>query len=128
MLLIGVKEDEGWLYSRWNLTWGAGWLNICRAGRQLLADFDHPELFVDGEELPPFEKPEDILELPERGRMMIRGLSKTLGIPVMVSFLNQTKVVDVTLPATKEVVESTDYETFNKEIAPYVDSLELMMF
>ena len=128
MLLIGVKEDEGWLYSRWNLTWGAGWLNICKAGRQLLADFDHPELFVDGEELPPFEKPEDILELPERGRMMIRGLSKTLGIPVMVSFLNQTKVVDVTLPATKEVVESTDYETFNKEIAPYVDSLELMMF
>ena len=128
MLLIGVKEDEGWLYSRWNLTWGAGWLNICKAGRQLLADFDHPELFVDGEELPPFEKSEDILELPERGRMMIRGLSKTLGIPVMVSFLSQTKVVDVTLPATKEVVESTDYETFNKEIAPYVDSLELMMF
>ena len=37
-------------------------------------------------------------------------------------------IEDVLLPASKEVVESTDYETFNKEIAPYVDSLEIMMF
>lgn len=57
-----------------------------------------------------------------------RGLSKTLGIPVMISFMNQTQVVSLTLPATKEVVDSADYETFNKEIAPYVDSLEIMMF
>lgn len=128
MLLIGVKEDKGWLYSRWNLTWGAGWQNICKAGWRLLADFDNPEVYVDGEAVGPFEKQDDILELPERGQMMVRGLSKTLGIPVMVSMVNQTKLVDVTLPASKEVVDSPDYETFNKEIAPYVDSLELVMF
>ncbi|MBR5724434.1 MAG: hypothetical protein IKX62_03535 [Bacteroidales bacterium] len=128
MLLIGVKEDKGWLYSRWNLTWGAGWKNICKAGWRLLADFDNPEVYVDGEKVGPFADQDDILELPERGQMMVRGLSKTLGIPVMVSLVNQTKLVDVTLPATKEVVDSTDYETFNKEIAPYVDSLELVMF
>ena len=60
--------------------------------------------------------------------MMVRGRSKTLGIPVMVSFTNQVKYVSVTMPASKEVVDTTDYETFNKEIAPYVDSLEIMMF
>ena len=128
MLLIGVKKEEGWLHSRWNLTWGAGWLTLCKGGLQLLADFDNPEVFVDGEAMKAFAKREEILDLPERGRLMVRGLSKTLGIPVMVSFYNQTKVVDLTLPATKEVVDSTDYETFNKEIAPYVDSLEIMMF
>lgn len=128
MLLIGVKENNGWLYSRWQLTWGIGWGHVCKGGRVLLDDFDDPEVFVDGEQLEPFAKPEDIFEVPERGGMMVRGRSKTLGIPVMVSFTNQVKYVSVTMPASKEVVDTTDYETFNKEIAPYVDSLEIMMF
>ena len=128
MLLIGVKENEGWLYSRWQLTWGIGWGNVCKGGRVLLEDFDKPEVYVEDEKLEPFADPEDIFKVPERGNMMVRGLSKTLGIPVMVSFTNQVKLVSVTMPASKEVVESTDYETFNKEIAPYVDSLEIMMF
>ena len=128
MLLIGVKKDEGWLYSRWNLTWGAGWLTLCKGGRVLLDDFDNPEVFVDGERIPSFKDPEEIMEVPEHREMRVRGFSRTLGLPVMVDFYNQTKVVDVTLPASEKVVDTTDYETFNKEIAPYVDSMEIMMF
>lgn len=128
MLLIGVKKEKDWLFSRWQLTWGAGWMCICKGGCRLLADLDKPEVYVDGEAVPPFAEREDILKLPERGKMMVRGLSKTLGIPVMISLMNQTQVVSLSLPATKEVVDSTDYETFNKEIAPYMDSLEIMMF
>ena len=127
MLLIGVKENEGWLYSRWQLTWGIGWLNVCKGGRVLLEDFDKPEVYVEDEKLEPFADPEDIFKVPERGNMTVRGLSKTLGIPVMVSFTNQVKLVSVTMPASKDVVDTTDYEAFNKEIAPYVDSLEIMM-
>ena len=128
MLLIGVKEDEGWLYSRWELTWGTGWDPICMGACRLYADLDDPELFVDGEKLPPFEDREKILDIPEHGRMKIRGISKTLGIPVMITFHNQTKVVDVTLPVSAEICDSTDYETFNRALAPYVDSLELSMY
>lgn len=43
-------------------------------------------------------------------------------------FDNPEVFVDVTLPASEKVVDTTDYETFNKEIAPYVDSMEIMMF
>ena len=128
MLLIGVKEDDGWLYSLWNLTSGAGWLTICKGGRVLLDDFDKPEVFVDGERIPPFKDPKEIMDIPESREMRVRGFSKTLGLPVMVDFYNQTKSVEVTLPASEKVVATTDYETFNKEIAPFVDSMEIMMF
>nr|WP_318660866.1 hypothetical protein [uncultured Treponema sp.] len=30
MLLIGVKKEDGWLRSQWNLTYPTGWDNICR--------------------------------------------------------------------------------------------------
>ena len=116
MLLIGVKKDAGWLYSRWQLTWGAGWNAIVHGACRLYADLKDPEIYVDGE------------RLPEQGKLMIRGVSKTLGIPVMVNFTNQTLLVDVTLPVSPDVCESTDYETFNRALAPYVDSLELSMF
>ena len=128
MLLIGVKKDGGWLYSRWQLTWGAGWNAIVHGAYRLYADLKDPEIYVDGERLPDFEERKDIIDIPEQGKLMIRGVSKTLGIPVMINFMNQTLLVDVTLPASPDVCESTDYETFNRALAPYVDSLELSMF
>lgn len=128
MLLIGVKKDGGWLYSRWQLTWGAGWNAIVHGACRLYADLKDPEIYVDGERLPDFEERKDIIDIPEHGKLMIRGVSKTLGIPVMINFMNQTLLVDVTLPASPNVCESTDYETFNRALAPYVDSLELSMF
>ena len=128
MLLTGVKKEEGWLYSRWQLTYGAGWDTLCNGGCRLFSDLDDPEVFTDGEKQAPIKEAEKILDLPERGRLMVRGLSKTLGIPVMVTFYNQTKIVDLTLPASREICDSTDYETFNKALAPYVDSLEIAMF
>ena len=128
MLLTGVKKEEGWLYSRWRLTYGAGWDTLCRGGERLFSDLDDPEVFTDGEKQAAIKEAEKILALHEQGRLMVRGLSKTLGIPVMVTFYNQTNVVDLTLPASRDICDSTDYETFNKALAPYVDSLEIAMF
>ena len=48
MLLIGVKKDAGWLYSRWQLTWGAGWNAIVHGACRLYADLKDPEIYVDG--------------------------------------------------------------------------------
>jgi hypothetical protein len=128
MLLLGAKKNEGWLHSRWQLTWGTGWDPICKGACRLYADLEDPEVFVDGEKQPPFEEREKILDIPEHGDLMIRGLSRTLEVPVMISFRNQTNLVGLTLPATEKLCDSTDYETFNRALAPYVDSLELAMF
>lgn len=128
MLLLGVKEQENWLYSRWQLTWGTGWESICKGAWRLYNDLKDPELFVDGEKQPAFEEQDRILDIPEHGDLMIRGLSRTLEVPVMISFRNQTNLVSLTLPAKKGLCDSTDYETFNRALAPYVDSLELAMF
>lgn len=128
MLLLGVKKDENWLFSRWQLTWGTGWHSICKGAWRLYEDLKDPELFVDREEQPPFDEQDKILDIPEHGELMIRGLSRTLDVPVMISFRNQTNLVSVTLPDTKELCDSADYETFNRALAPYLDSLELAMF
>ena len=34
MLLMGVKEENGWLCSQWNLTYGTGWTEITKAVKQ----------------------------------------------------------------------------------------------
>ena len=31
MVLLDVKENNGWLSSRWNLTYSIGWQQICKA-------------------------------------------------------------------------------------------------
>ena len=110
------------------MTYGAGWDTLCKGGCRLFSDLDDPEVFTDGEKQSDINEAEKVLDLPERGRLMVRGLSKTLGIPVMVTFYNQTSIVDLTLPASRDICDSTDYETFNKALAPYVDSLEIAMF
>ena len=92
----GLETEVGAVLGPFWLRLGAGWPTICKGGRVLLDDFDKPEVFVDGERIPPFKDPKEIVE--------------------------------VTLPASEKVVNTTDYETFNKEIAPFVDSMELMMF
>lgn len=40
---------------------------------------------------------DDILKLEEKGNMTIRGLRTILKSPVMITFVNQTQVVDVTV-------------------------------
>ena len=36
MLLVGVKEENGWLCSQWNLTYGTGWTESGENGVSLL--------------------------------------------------------------------------------------------
>lgn len=48
MVLLGVKENNGWLSSRWNLTYSAGWEKICRAVNSVYQYYSNPELLTDG--------------------------------------------------------------------------------
>lgn len=72
MLLIGVKEENGWLLSRWNLTYKVGWNHICKAVHSVYEYYNRPEILVDGN-IVEIKNKDEILCLEERGSMVIRG-------------------------------------------------------
>ena len=74
MVLLGVKENNGWLSSRWNLTYSAGWEKICRAVNSVYQYYSNPELLTDGM-LVNISKADDILKLDEGSSITIRGMS-----------------------------------------------------
>lgn len=97
MVLLGVKENNGWLSSRWNLTYSAGWEKICRAVNSVYQYYSNPELLTDGM-LVNISKADDILKLDEGSSITIRGMSTIVKCPIMITFYNQMQFADVTVP------------------------------
>ena len=127
MLLVGVKQNEGWLTSRWNLTYRVGWESLCKAVCAAYGTFVRPEVLVDGRQVAVSGK-EAILQLAEGRSLTVRGISSILKVPVMVTFLNQTNAVDVNVAqASKELAEA-DYEKFNRSLCQFMDSFEISMY
>lgn len=127
MLLIGVKASNGWLLSRWNLTYRVGWEHICKAVCAAYESYMQPEILTDNKPAAIGTR-DDILKLEEKGSMTIRGLSTILKVPVMITFVNQTNVVDVNVAQATDEFSETDYQKFNISLCQYMDSMELAMY
>ena len=127
MLLIGVKEENGWLSSGWNLTYRVGWENICKAVHSVYDFYGGPEILVGGESINVSNK-DEILRIDENSTMTIRGMSKIIKCPLMITFYNQLQRVDLTVPCMLEEFKEADYQKFNMSLCQYMDSIELAMF
>ena len=127
MLLIGVKEENGWLLSRWNLTYMVGWEQICKAVSAIFDYYDGLEILVDGETAEVSSK-EDVLHLDEAGDLVIRGMSKIIKVPLMITFYNQTNAVSVSVAGATDEFKVADYQRFNMSLGQYMDSIELAMY
>ncbi|MBE5958378.1 MAG: hypothetical protein E7254_05900 [Lachnospiraceae bacterium] len=127
MHLIGFREESGWLTSRWELTYPASWENIQKGAAALYVFFDQTEVFVDGEKIE-ISGSEDISNLEEHGKLVIRGMSSIVKVPVMITFYNQLQAVDVVVAQANEEFENTDYEKFNHSMCQYLDSAEIAMY
>ena len=92
MLLIGVKDENAWLISRWNLTYSVGWESICKAVKSVYEYYQGIEILVDNKSVAVANK-EGVLNLDEARTMTIRGMSTIIGIPIMITFYNQTNIV-----------------------------------
>ena len=126
MHLRGVKQDDGWLFSRWELTYPVGWHNIIRGVESSYDYYDSPEILSGGEPVNIGRK-EDISKIEENATMTIRGMSKIVKIPIMITFYNQVQSVDVNVPLGADGLNDTDYEKFNHSLCQYMDSIELTM-
>lgn len=127
MLLIGVKEDKGWLFSRWNLTYRVSWEQICRAAASVYNYYDGLEILVDDKviELP---SKDDVLKIEEARNLTFRGVSQIIKVPMMITFYNQLQDVDVNIPVTTGEFSKADYQSFNLSLGQYLDSIEIAMY
>ena len=127
MLLLGVRKENGWLLSTFKLTYGVGWREISKAVSATYDYYDKVEVLVDDKRVNISSK-DEILQLEEAGSIIIRGLSKIVEVPLMLTFFNQLQKGNVAVAcATDEFLEA-DYQKFNMSIGQYMDSVELAMY
>ncbi len=127
MMLIDVKENNGWLFSEWQLTYRVGWEHICKAVSAVYDSFVNPEILVNHSEVSINSK-QDILSIHESANLMIRGLSDILHVPVMITFYNQTNIAKVIVGAASKEFSNADYQRFNVSMCQFLDSVELAMY
>ena len=124
MLLAGYNDEQEWILSRWNLTYKVGWDSICKAVSASYDSFDAPEILVDDEKVNIRSKT-DILNIEEKSRMTIRGMSKILKAPIMITFYNQMQAVDVNIAKAVPEFIGTDYQKLNMSLCQLLNSMEL---
>lgn len=127
MLLLGVREENDWLASTFNLTYPASWEKICKAVNRTYEFFEDTEILVDGV-VKDVDSKDDILNLAEAGSMTIRGMSKIIKVPLMITFFNQLKTVNVAVACMTEEFKDADYQKFNFSLGEFMDSVELSMY
>ena len=127
MLLLGVEKENGWLLAEYSLTYRVDWEHICKGVKLAYDYYENVEVLVD-DKIVNINSKEQVIELEEAGKMTIRGISKIIGVPLMITFYNQLQVVRCSVGCTIEEFQVADYEKFNKSLAQYMDSLEIAMF
>lgn len=127
MLLLGVKKENDWLLAEYNLTYKVSWDNICNAVSLVYEYYDNVEILVDNNKLNINSK-EEILQLDEARAMTIRGVSKIVQVPLMITFFNQLQTVRVSVACATDEFKDSDYKKFNMSLGQYMDSIELAMY
>ena len=127
MHLLGVRENDGWLESAWELTYPVGWSQIQDAAYLLYDFFERPEVLIRYEHVDVAKK-EDIKGLEEELNLTIRGFSKLVKHRVMITFHNQVKTVTVEMPTDDDEFKEADYEKFNHSMCEFMSSIEIKMF
>lgn len=127
MHLIGVKDGSGWTLARWELTYKVGWEHIKKGVYAVYDCYKHAEILVADSPVG-IDSKEDILNIPENMNMVIRGHSEIIGVPIMITFYNQLKAVDVSVAQFTDEFMDVDYEKFNHSLCQYMDSIELAMY
>ena len=127
MLLLGVEKENGWLLAEYSLTYRVDWKHICKGVKLAYDYYENVEVLVD-DKIVNINSKEQVIDLVEAGKMTIRGISKIIGVPLMITFFNQLQVARCSVACATEEFQAADYEKFNKSLAQYMDSLEIAMF
>lgn len=126
MLLLDFSKASGnpWVSTSWQLTYKVSWTQFCKAIDAIKQFYDHLEVFRDNS--PISISLTEKVDIPEASTLTIRGMSKILNVPVMITFANQAQTVGVYF-STDKPNEEIDYKFVNYTLGQYLDSIELAM-
>ena len=80
MILIGEKEEKGWVHANYRLTRPVSWQQLLKAVHGVYGYFKKTEILVNG--LPiQIGQPEEILQTPESKAISIRGVLTIIDVP-----------------------------------------------
>ena len=75
-----------------------------------------------------YDSKEEILQLDEARTMTIRGVSKIIQVPLMITFFNQLQTVRVSVACATDEFKDADYKKFNMSLELFICSLILFLF
>ena len=127
MLLKDVREQKGWVFSNWELTYDAGWKEILKAVRSVYDYHEKREILVDGTRKAVPDK-EAVLSLEEGSSLTVRGISTILRVPLMMVFHKNSSDLEVAVGAVTDEFKGTDYRKFNTSMCQYMTSIEIAMY
>ncbi len=127
MLLINIKDNGNWINSVWNLTYKVGWEHICKAVNSIYDFYQDTEILIENKIVNIVDKKE-ILEFTESLNLTVRGVSTIIKVPIMITFHNQTDLVEVIVAKATDEFKQIDYQKFNISLGQYMDSIELAMY
>lgn len=127
MLLREYKEKNGWVLSRWELTYNTGWNNILKGVTKMYNFYDNPEILCDKKQVN-VENVNSISKIKESSYLVLRGISNILKVPISITFYNQLKVIEVSVSMDSDKFKEINYEKLNKSLCQYMDSIEINMF
>lgn len=127
MVLMDVKEVNGWLLSSWRLTYGIEWKQILKGVPAQYDYLENMEILVDDTPIH-LDHKEKLYKIEEASTITIVGRSTILYTLLMMTFVNQTSVVHVNIACMGEEFKSADYQKLNISLGQYMDSIELSMY
>lgn len=132
MLLRELEQDENWLISKWQLTYSVSWEHIQKAVYAAFDSFVRTDILtstIQGSitEIETINK-DSVMLIEEAASMTIRGMSRILGVPLMITFYNQTNVVELFVAKATDEFKTADYKQFNLSMCQFLDSIELAMY
>ena len=103
------------------------WDKFCKAVHFVYDYYADVEILMDGQQVQIGNKME-LLRLKEVSNLTVRGMSKIIGVPIMITFYNQLQAVDVNVAGMTEEFQMADYQKFNMSMGQYMDSIEIAMY
>ena len=128
MKLMDFQENDGWLMSKWALRDRTDWSGICKAVMTLYDGFFMTGLVGEDDEEIKVESKEGIAEIPEGMEITLRGMSLEFGVPLMLTFFNQTNAVNIVLAEASDEYKNLDRASFEKCMSAYAAKIENAIF
>lgn len=129
MVLDEFRTENGWILSRWRLTYHASWALIVRGVSKIAAYYDQFEVLtaiIQGAAAHKIEV-DKVTEAEEGGVLVARGMSKMIGCPLSITFYNQLQMIEVQIAQSLDEFKEPTYESLSKSLGQYLDSVELYM-